>query len=258
MFTKALLTCFAVLLCSDFGSINARVVRRDVIDPPITYPTAGTVWNVNDRHNVTWDTSVIPPGFNSTGMIVLGFLDDADGDNEHLDLNNPLAQGFLLTAGRAEITVPSVTTRDTYIIVLFGDSGNASPKFTITNISISSPPSSTSFLATVPLTSVTAPSAASVTPSASGGDSSSASDGTISAAATSNPQAGPSSGSAVASTPAGTSSLVASSGTPTSTTPLAEESNGVKSNSGIHVASSGAVPWVSMIFSVLLIIGFAV
>lgn len=33
------------------------------------------------------DTSVIPPGTTSNGMIVLGFLDSADGTNEHLDLS---------------------------------------------------------------------------------------------------------------------------------------------------------------------------
>lgn len=33
------------------------------------------------------DVSKIPPGTNSTGMIVLGFLDAGDPNNEHLDLS---------------------------------------------------------------------------------------------------------------------------------------------------------------------------
>ncbi|KAF8516334.1 hypothetical protein BU17DRAFT_16262, partial [Hysterangium stoloniferum] len=119
---------FVAFLCVNLSLVNARALsQRDVFNPPIIYPTTGTVWHVGDKHNVTWDPSVLPPAFPGTGMIVLGFLDDSGDGNEHLDL----AKGFQLITGRAEITVPSVITRDSYILVLFGDSGNASPAFTI-------------------------------------------------------------------------------------------------------------------------------
>lgn len=29
-------------------------LKRDVFVPPITYPKAGTVWKVGEKHNVTW------------------------------------------------------------------------------------------------------------------------------------------------------------------------------------------------------------
>lgn len=43
-----------------------------------------------------------------------------------------MASDFLLTDDQADITLPSdLEPRDDYIIVLMGDSGNASPQFTI-------------------------------------------------------------------------------------------------------------------------------
>lgn len=71
---------------------------------------------------------------NAKGSIILGYLSDDKKDmNEHLDLDHPLATGFMLTDGSHDIVIPNVAERKTYIIVLMGDSGNASPKFTITN-----------------------------------------------------------------------------------------------------------------------------
>lgn len=72
------------------------------------------------------------PDKDATGSIVLGYLIGND-ENEHLDYKNPLASGFKLMDGQRDIVIPNVEPRKTYIIVLFGDSGNASPKFTITN-----------------------------------------------------------------------------------------------------------------------------
>lgn len=54
MFTGTAFASFAALLYICLNTIDARIVQRDVVSPPITYPTTGTVWNVNDRHNVTW------------------------------------------------------------------------------------------------------------------------------------------------------------------------------------------------------------
>ncbi|KAG6844712.1 hypothetical protein H0H87_004435 [Tephrocybe sp. NHM501043] len=80
-------------------------------------------------------TDDIPPDSqltNPNGKVVLGHLGPTGGLN--LDLDHPLAENFKLRVGQVEITVPSVTPRDDYIIVLFGDSGNASPAFAITRI----------------------------------------------------------------------------------------------------------------------------
>ncbi|KAI0248623.1 hypothetical protein BJV78DRAFT_778497 [Lactifluus subvellereus] len=101
-----------------------------VVSPTITSPHAGDSWPVGSNQNVTWDTSNIPPdGKNNTGTIVLGY-DDGSG-SENLDFENPLATGFLLMAGSQQVKVPYVQYRSTYFVVLFGDSGNKSPEFTI-------------------------------------------------------------------------------------------------------------------------------
>lgn len=54
-------------------------------------------------------------------LTILSFLSDWD-----------LADKFRLNSGSQRITLPKdLETRSTYIVVLFGDSGNASPEFTI-------------------------------------------------------------------------------------------------------------------------------
>ncbi|KAF8843219.1 hypothetical protein BDN67DRAFT_964584 [Paxillus ammoniavirescens] len=111
---------------------------RDVVDPPITSPTAATVWHVGDTQTVTWSTAGLPSNpSNPNGMLVLGYMAN---NSENLMLNSPLATNLSYAAGQAEITVPNVPTGSNYIVVLFGDSGNASPEFTITNDASSSPP----------------------------------------------------------------------------------------------------------------------
>ncbi|KAK0487538.1 hypothetical protein IW261DRAFT_1290716, partial [Armillaria novae-zelandiae] len=107
------------------------LISRDVISPPITSPTAGAVWTVGQTITVTWNTTVIPPASqvtNPIGKIVLGHQAN---NSLNLDLDHPLASNFQLTDGQVDITVPDVEPRDDYIIVLFGDSGNTSPEFTI-------------------------------------------------------------------------------------------------------------------------------
>ncbi|CCM05938.1 uncharacterized protein FIBRA_08177 [Fibroporia radiculosa] len=123
-------------------AIPVRPQARDVVDPPVTNPTADTVWNVGQTVTVTWNTSVIPPSANLTnpeGMVVLGY---STWQNENLMIDTPLAQGFPLTAGQVSFVVPSVQTRTNYIVALFGDSGNISPNFTIIGTSAPSSPSS--------------------------------------------------------------------------------------------------------------------
>ena len=51
-----------------------------------------------------------------------------------------LAEDFNLDDGEVEVTLPSdVATRDDYIIVLFGDSGNKSDRFSITGTAAAAP-----------------------------------------------------------------------------------------------------------------------
>ncbi|EJF63335.1 hypothetical protein DICSQDRAFT_134768 [Dichomitus squalens LYAD-421 SS1] len=108
---------------------NVDVVFR----PHITAPTAGVVWQAGSSQTITWDASNIPAeNQNQTGLILLGYIEDGDV-NEHLDIQHPLAVNFPITAGSVTVNVPQVPARDDYVIVVFGDSGNASPKFTITN-----------------------------------------------------------------------------------------------------------------------------
>ncbi|KAF8073413.1 hypothetical protein FPV67DRAFT_744617 [Lyophyllum atratum] len=113
-------------------------VRRDVYNPAITYPTQGEVWTPGSQVTVTWDVSSIPAGRRNTkSMVVLGWMDSGD-TNEHLDLNHPLAHDFPIGQACVTFVVPNVPPRDNYIVVVFGDSGNHSPAFTIKSIS---PPS---------------------------------------------------------------------------------------------------------------------
>ncbi|KAG7445081.1 uncharacterized protein BT62DRAFT_995051 [Guyanagaster necrorhizus] len=100
-------------------------ISRDVYVPPVTYPVAGTVWTVNTTQTVTWDVSDPPVNItNRYGEIRL-----REGD-----LLTPLvlADGFDILLGQQEVTVPWVLEGADYSIVLFGDSGNWSPDFTIT------------------------------------------------------------------------------------------------------------------------------
>ncbi|KAJ7095725.1 hypothetical protein B0H15DRAFT_964404 [Mycena belliarum] len=104
-------------LFSLFSSILAAPLdTRTVYAPPITNPTADSVWKVGEVETVTWQVR----------SIMLGYLTP---DSEHLSLT--LASGFNLTDEKVNVTVPPVVSRTNYIVVLFGDSGNHSPEFTI-------------------------------------------------------------------------------------------------------------------------------
>lgn len=114
---------------SDTSSGN-MLAEREVYSPPITNPNASTTWIVGSTVEVTWDVSQIPEGLtNFYGKLVLGYVDG--GSDEHLDLGNPLADGFNITQGHIAVEVPDVRPSSDYIVVLFGDSGNSSPTFTI-------------------------------------------------------------------------------------------------------------------------------
>ncbi|EIN12913.1 hypothetical protein PUNSTDRAFT_82382 [Punctularia strigosozonata HHB-11173 SS5] len=126
---------FAAVLFAAAGLVAATPIVHPTEDivftPTITDPTAVTTWAVGSNQTVTWDTSKIPAeAQNSTGVLLLGYQ-QSDDDSEHLDIAHPLAAQFPISAGSVAVTVPNVTTRNDYIVVLIGDSGNKSPKFTI-------------------------------------------------------------------------------------------------------------------------------
>ncbi|KAG2343210.1 hypothetical protein BDR05DRAFT_963152 [Suillus weaverae] len=88
---------------------------RDVVDPPITSPTAGAVWHVGEKQLVTWSTNGLPSNVtNPVGMLVLGYMYN---NSENLMLNSPLATNINYTVGQVLITVPNVETREDYIVV---------------------------------------------------------------------------------------------------------------------------------------------
>ncbi|KIY63615.1 hypothetical protein CYLTODRAFT_446504 [Cylindrobasidium torrendii FP15055 ss-10] len=97
----------------------------DIWTPTITNPTTATVWTVGQTVEVTWATDDAPENVSNGGEVVLG-----KGTNF---LYNVIVDHFDLKAanGAITITVPEVEAGDDYFVVLFGDSGNASDKFTI-------------------------------------------------------------------------------------------------------------------------------
>ncbi|KAK1226262.1 hypothetical protein PQX77_010735 [Marasmius sp. AFHP31] len=134
-------------------AIASPLVPRIVFNPKILSPDANTVWEAGKTQTVKWDPTGLPLD-TLTGQLVLGHIEDGDpSGNEHLQLNPPLAKGFLIKDGETTFTVPpDVPSRKDYIVVrelhalrtmipgshhisspVFGDSGNASPRFTINN-----------------------------------------------------------------------------------------------------------------------------
>ncbi|KAF7371983.1 hypothetical protein MVEN_00056300 [Mycena venus] len=94
----------------------------DVFAPLITAPTAGTVWESKTQQTITWCVAGAPPVI-SGAMLMLR--------KGNITAPFILAKNFDLRAGSLNITVPWVVSGDNYRLVLFGDSGNFSPFFTI-------------------------------------------------------------------------------------------------------------------------------
>ncbi|KAL1950556.1 hypothetical protein VTO73DRAFT_5680 [Trametes versicolor] len=151
MFSTKLTTLFAALAVAASAVSAAPATfsggKVDIVfRPQVTAPTAGDVWPAGSTQTITWDTSAIPAeARNQTGLILLGYVEEGDATgNEHLDTANALASGFPITAGTIDVSVPAVPQRSDYVVVLFGDSGNTSPKFTITNSTAAAASSSAS------------------------------------------------------------------------------------------------------------------
>ncbi|PFH53284.1 hypothetical protein AMATHDRAFT_1355 [Amanita thiersii Skay4041] len=93
--------------------------ERDVVAPPVLSPNETSIWPIGTKQTVVWDTPpILPPEVISSPT--------------NTRIENPLAQGFNITQGRVQVVVPNVPPRTDYIVVLMGDSGNASPPFAIT------------------------------------------------------------------------------------------------------------------------------
>ncbi|KAL9559814.1 hypothetical protein PS6_000573 [Mucor atramentarius] len=116
--TTSILFLFAFLL---------SMASALVINPKITTPNS-VKWETT-YNDGTGQQVPIPDGYK--GTIKLGYLENNDPYNEHLKFGD-LAKDFALNAGSQTITLPAdLETKTSYIIVLMGNSGNASPKFTI-------------------------------------------------------------------------------------------------------------------------------
>ncbi|KAJ7600821.1 hypothetical protein C8J56DRAFT_768118, partial [Mycena floridula] len=98
--------------------------------PQILSPKANFSWVAGAKHNVTWKTSDIPnEKRQAVGEILLGHKGNS---SENLDLKHPLAKGFPLSRGWVTCQLPAnVVPRNDYFVILFGDSGNSSPIFTV-------------------------------------------------------------------------------------------------------------------------------
>lgn len=100
-------------------------VQREVFDPPVLVPNANTVWQAGTVQTVVWNTSTLPEGISNLGEITLRIQNNGT-------FGSVIANGFPLLAGSQAVLLPAdLETRDDYFIILFGDSGNTSPDFTI-------------------------------------------------------------------------------------------------------------------------------
>ncbi|KAK0446503.1 uncharacterized protein EV420DRAFT_1569638 [Desarmillaria tabescens] len=113
----------AAVLSSVLTLVKAAAL--DVFVPHITSPTAGDTWVPGSTYTVTWDTSNAPSQItNENGAIFL-----RKGSKTQTPA---LASGFSILDGAVNVTVPESTTfGDDYVVVLFGDSGNWSGRFSI-------------------------------------------------------------------------------------------------------------------------------
>ncbi|KAK1228170.1 hypothetical protein PQX77_008803 [Marasmius sp. AFHP31] len=111
--------------------VNASPIAKraafDVWSPRIISPDADTVWAAGSTVTVTWDTSDAPGSISNGAAITLNKADRIASEGFLKEFNS-----FDLRDGSAEVVVPNVPAGDDYSITLFGDSGNSSPHFKIT------------------------------------------------------------------------------------------------------------------------------
>ncbi|KAF8158533.1 hypothetical protein B0H34DRAFT_463300 [Crassisporium funariophilum] len=129
MFFSTFFTAVLLATASVAAPINAPQ-ELIVFSPHIISPKASVAWPRGSRQVVRWNTTGIPTqNAAATGLVLLGY---SENGSENLDIDHPLASGFHITAGAVNVTMPKgIPARDNYFVVLFGDSGNKSPKFKI-------------------------------------------------------------------------------------------------------------------------------
>lgn len=112
---------------------EVELAKRIVYNPPVTNPVAKQVWHAGREETVKWtvDQEKIPATANNFKVTIkLGYL-PKNGEGGY-NLKWTLAKNIPITEEEAEVTLPKdLQTRDDYIIVVMGDSGNRSKKFTI-------------------------------------------------------------------------------------------------------------------------------
>lgn len=130
---SSMFSLFSTLFLVLSQLIAAAPIQPDnfiVVRPQITYPTAGVVLYTGSPCTVTWLTKDIPDEAKNYHLTLL--IGYEENNSENLDNKHPLATHIPIMSGKVEITVPlGLPKKDNYIFVLIGDSGNASPQFTI-------------------------------------------------------------------------------------------------------------------------------
>lgn len=120
---------FAILaFVSLVSGAPIELSQRDVFVPPVILPNSHSVWKVGTMQTVSWDVSGAPAQItNNKVKIVLV-------TNGLLDLEHPLADDLDLFSGSHQVQVPTnLKPGKNYQILVFGDSGNTGPFFTVTN-----------------------------------------------------------------------------------------------------------------------------
>lgn len=128
--TVTMFSIFSAFLLAFATAAPIHPVELLAWSPTILCPTQFTIWPRGSMQTVTWAIDNVPEEkLNSTGLLLLGYMEN---NSENLDIKHPLAVNFPIINGEVTFIVPeNATVRGDAIVVLFGDSGNASPEFTI-------------------------------------------------------------------------------------------------------------------------------
>ncbi|KAH8083297.1 hypothetical protein BXZ70DRAFT_577980 [Cristinia sonorae] len=136
-----------------YGPLSIQTVGCGVVSPPITFPKGNETFHESQTISVRWNASVVPANCTPySGILSLGYNYGARNplNNSRTHRAPPSEGGSVLVpsvdlrAGAQNITFPdNLTTRDDYVLVLFGDALNVTPFFRVIgtgNESIIAPP----------------------------------------------------------------------------------------------------------------------
>ncbi|KAH9851532.1 hypothetical protein C2E23DRAFT_886399 [Lenzites betulinus] len=131
MRTLSMIFALCAIVPSFANPIYNHMLRRDSVAPPITKPTAGTVWMVGETQTITWDVAALQGArpSNPAAQIILGTI--AEDGKMRLMFETPLASGFPILSGAVNVTVPSLPSGGNYILCVFGSTRDISPPFMI-------------------------------------------------------------------------------------------------------------------------------